>query len=431
MSIFTESSIQARRERLHNSLNKSLSPLLASNEVLVIQSGNPIQKPGGLDQTYPFLPDPTYFWLTGLRRPGSAVAYNAQIGFVDFVNFPSDEEKIWEHIAVISAPKARAAHELENWLTQNKFSQIHRWSPQDHSVKSDRYEEICAVINRERRIKDSEEVALVKKAASIAKIGYDHMFKILRPGMSEKELQLEYEFQIFKNGAHTVPYDTIVGSEKNAAILHAVPTERKFGDQDLVLIDAGADLYDYCVDITRVFPVQKKWNTQQKAIYDLVQSAQTESIKMSRAGVMWRDVHLTSAKIIAEGLRQLNILKCSADEAVETGAISVFYPHGVGHMVGQRVRDVGHPENKKPKKYAGARLRIDIQIEAGHMLTVEPGCYFISTLINNPEIQKQYRDQIQWSEVEHWKNFGGVRIEDDILITKGEPENLTAGVFRF
>jgi Xaa-Pro aminopeptidase len=113
---------------------------------------------------------------------------------------------------------------------------------------------------------------------------------------------------------------------------------------------------------------------------------------------------------------------------LEKEVSSAFFPHGVGHLVGLRVRDAGHEDNVNPKMYAGARLRVDIELEEGHFITVEPGCYFISALLDSNDIRNKYRDEINWDEVNKWKHIGGVRIEDDILITANGNDNLTIGV---
>jgi Xaa-Pro aminopeptidase len=129
--------------------------------------------------------------------------------------------------------------------------------------------------------------------------------------------------------------------------------------------------------------------------------------------------------VIAQGLKDLNILNCSVEDALSNNAIAVFFPHGVGHMVGLRVRDVGGKFNANPNKYAGARLRVDIPLREGYLMTVEPGCYFINALLNDSETRATYRSEINWAEVEKWMNVGGVRLEDDIHVTSDRPENLT------
>ena len=237
-----------------------------------------------------------------------------------------------------------------------------------------------------------------------------------------------YEGEIFRQGGDALPYDTIIGSGKNSAILHALPTHKAIAENEFVLVDAGCAIYDYCVDITRTYPSTASISSRHKDLYQLVLRAHAECIAMSRPGVMWRDVHLHAARVITEGLLQLGILKGSLSTLLEKEVSSAFFPHGVGHLVGLRVRDAGHEENINPKIYAGARLRVDIELEENHLITVEPGCYFIASLLNSADIQSKFKEEIVWSEVEKWKDIGGVRIEDNILITKGGNDNLTIDI---
>jgi Xaa-Pro aminopeptidase len=429
--VFSLSAIQKRREKVAQSWHKLLSP----NQAIVVLSGSPITKPGGLDQTYPFLPHPCYYWLSGRRRFQEAVVYTRDNGWMDFQNPVSEAEVIWE------------GEEFDTQKPQNDFKDLAEFLKSKSQVfvmgevrgvdkalasyihpESDQLFELQAAFDKERRKKDAEEIQLISRVSEIAHQGYIRLKEIIRPGISEKEIRLEYETTVLRAGADGLPYDTIVGAGTNAAILHAIPTSKIVQQEELVLIDAGAEIQDYCVDITRVFPTSGKFSEQQKAIYDLVLKAQKEAIAACRSGSLWNRVHLTAAKVIAEGLHALNILKVSADEAVATEAISVFFPHGVGHLVGLRVRDVGHSQNIRPKKYGGVMIRIDLELENDHLVTVEPGCYFIKAFLENSKVREKYQNQINWQEVEKWKSIGGVRIEDDILITQSGPRNLTESI---
>ncbi|RYY97636.1 MAG: Xaa-Pro dipeptidase, partial [Chitinophagaceae bacterium] len=262
----------------------------------------------------------------------------------------------------------------------------------------------------------------------IAGAGYAKIREVLRPGITERHLQAAYEGELLIGGAHAAPYECIVGSGPNSAILHALPTGRVIREGEFVLVDAGAAIYDYCVDITRMFPSSEPVSQQHKDLYQLVLRAHGECISMSKPGVPWREVHLHAARVIAGGLIDLGIMKGDPAALVEKEATSVFFPHGLGHLVGLRVRDAGHAENLEPKTYAGARLRVDIDLEEGHCITVEPGCYFIPALLDNPEVRSRFRDDINWDEAAKWTGIGGVRIEDNILITSGGNENLTIDV---
>lgn len=425
--MFTSQAISSRRSRLTQSWKSILPPKVA----VLILSGSPIQKPGGFDQCYPFLPHPCYFWVSGRRRHDEVVLYSHETGWIDFINPVSEAEVVWEGAEFDAVPSQHVIQNIETYLKQNNFKDIlvmgqiegSKWS-----VSSESQEllwKLQAAFDSVRRCKDSEEIALIQNIARISLKGYQKLKEVIRPGISEKDIRLAYETEVLRNGADGVPYETIVGAGTNSAILHAIPTPKIVQEGEMVLIDAGAEIQDYCVDITRVFAANGKFNSQQQALYDLVKKAQVEAVAMCKPGVFWNQVHLTSAKIIAEGLKSLSVLKCSAEDSIQSEAISVFFPHGVGHMVGLRVRDVGHAQNINPKKYGGAAIRIDLQLEEGHLVTAEPGCYFIKAFIENEKTRQKYKDFINWSEVDKWAHIGGVRIEDDIYVTSSGPKNLT------
>ncbi len=415
---FDSKTISERKARA----GKALDQVIGNDEVVVVHAGSPIQKPGGHDQTYSFLPHPDYFWLTGFRRTHGVSVYTKADGWIDFVQPVTRDEKVWEGGGESLPGKDVAL--FAKWIEGKKSIEL---GQSLHSLSVDPAKDIKGVLeafNEVRRVKDAAEIALVKKIAGIAAQGYAKLPSFIRPGVSERDIQIEYETAVLKAGSEKFPYDCIVGTGTNAAVLHAIPTARVVKDGEMVLIDAGADIADYCVDVTRVYS-SGTFSSQQKALYDIVLKAQTESIALCKPGVEWRDVHLMSARVIAQGLKDLGILNISADDAISSEAIAVFFPHGVGHMVGLRVRDVGGKYNPNPKRYGGARLRVDIPLREGYLMTVEPGCYFINALLSDAETRATYSSEINWAETEKWMNVGGVRLEDDIHVTSGGPENLT------
>ncbi|MES2525643.1 MAG: aminopeptidase P family protein [Bdellovibrionota bacterium] len=414
--IFSPGSITERKRRTALALNT----VLKDEDTVLVYSGTPIQKPGGHDQTYMFLPHPDYFWISGSRRPYGVSAYSKTEGWIDFVLPVTREEKIWEGGADVIPGKDLA--DFSPWMDKRDSKRVFNLTQESDELE---WLQVKEIFSRERRIKDAEEVDLILKLASIANAGYQKLKTSIRPGLTERQIQLDYETAVLYAGSEKFPYDSIVGTGSHSATLHAIPTSRIVKDTDHVLIDAGADLHDYCVDITRIFPANGKKSDRLKTIYDLVLKAQTESIAMCVPGTKWKDVHLKSARVMAQGLIDLGILKVNVEEAIQNNTISVFFPHGVGHMVGLRVRDVGGPYNPDPKKYAGARLRVDMVLEENHLMTVEPGLYFIEALLHDAETRRKFGDQVNWTEAEKWLDFGGVRIEDDILVTSRTPKNLT------
>lgn len=426
MMIFDSSTISARRDRVSSSLNK----VLKNGDLVLFFCGEPIQKPGGLDQTYDFLPHPEYLWLTGSRRAGGVVAYSQMEAWLDFVPAISDAERIWE--GAQETAFGRDFGEFEAWLEASHFGRVLVCGQPNTRQKSlargfsqTEQDELQEMVNQVRRRKDQAEIRLIEDCARMALAGYQRIREIRRPGISEREIQIEYESAVFKAGAEKMPYGSIVGAGVNSAILHAVPTSRKVASGDLILVDAGADLHDYGVDITRCFAADGKLSARQKDIHDLVLAAQTAGIEKCRPGIEWHEVHRTAAQVMAEGLKSLGLMKGPTQDLLDSGAIAVFFPHGVGHMVGLRVRDVGPRVPVKLRQCCGVRVRVDLPLEEGFVMTVEPGLYFIPALLDRSEIRAQYADQIRWSEVEKWRDFGGIRLEDDILI-QSKPVNLTA-----
>lgn len=429
MMIFSEKTIAQRRSRLEPEWKRLLTP----QDCVLVFCGKPVTKPGGLDQTYPFLPHPSYYWLSGYRRSHGVVFYSTELGWKDFILPVTKDERIWEGMEPFTF-NGFDISTLPAFLKQHKFKNIIGiGQAADHfEIELTQTSTLSFSLKEKfdqcRRIKDADEVKLVRELADIANKGYEKIKSFIRPGVTERAIQIEFEAEIQRYGAHGTPYDSIVGSGTNAAVLHAIPTLKKVQDGELVLVDAGAQINDYCVDITRVFPASGKFSSQQHALYNLVLSAQTQAIAFSRIGVEWNQVHRLTAKIIAEGLISMGILKGNIDTLLDTGAIAVFYPHGVGHLVGLRVRDTGHEENVNPKVYCGARVRVDFSLKENMLITVEPGCYFIKTLINDATNREKYKEFINFEEAEKWLNVGGARIEDDILISQGAPSNLTAVV---
>jgi Xaa-Pro aminopeptidase len=253
---------------------------------------------------------------------------------------------------------------------------------------------------------------------------------LLREGVSEREVQIELEAEAFRHGAEMMAYDTIVGGGVNSAVLHVAPSGRRFGANELVLIDAGAQYLGYASDITRTYPVGGALDPEQEELHAVVHRAEQLVIASCRAGVEWREVHRTAALAIAEGLVAQGILRGDPESLIESGAVWLFFPHGVGHMLGLGVRDAGGtplPERRDdPKPYPN--LRINLPLEVGMVVTVEPGLYFVPTLLEDPENRRRHRDEVDWSRVDRMLDFGGIRIEDNVLITDDGHDVITADV---
>jgi Xaa-Pro aminopeptidase len=269
----------------------------------------------------------------------------------------------------------------------------------------------------------------MRAAERATRAGFAAVAPQIEPGRSERELQIELEAAFFREGADCLAFDTIVGSGPNSAVLHFPPSARKLADGDLVLIDAGAEYRGYASDITRTYPASGRFTAEQQELFAIVAEAIERATERCTAGTEWRDVHRTAALVIAEGLVEFGLLRGEPESLVERGAQSLFFPHGVGHMVGLGVRDAGEVlRGREAGEDEFPRLRVDLPLEPGHVFTVEPGIYFVPALLGDADLRERHRDAVDWERAEAMLGFGGIRIENNVLVTDDGYEVLTADV---
>lgn len=260
--------------------------------------------------------------------------------------------------------------------------------------------DIGSIVHEMRLIKTEEEIELMQRAADIAAEGHIEAMKAVRPGMKEYEIEALIEHIFRRNGAAAPAYTSIVGSGANATVLHYVSNDATLKDGDLLLIDAGAEYRGYASDITRTFPINGKFSEAQREVYEVVLEAQMACIEMVRVGNTNDDMKQRSIEIQTEGMVRLGILQGDVAKLIEEEKYKQFYMHGLGHYLGLDVHDVGRYYIKEePRK-----------LEAGMVMTVEPGIYIAPDTKDIPE-----------------KYLGiGVRIEDDVLVTDGDPRVLSS-----
>jgi Xaa-Pro aminopeptidase len=423
-SIFTRETLDMRRQKV--------AKLFAQEErVVLFAAGHPIGKPGGLDACYPFIPHPEYYWLTGARRPGGVLALVPGDGFRHFTKFPTDRERLFDGSEGI--PEGDDVEQLADWLATLDTPPVWLGAvPEISSALADQTDQARQRLNVVRRVKDAEELEIMREAVAATIAGYNKLVEILRPGITERQLQIELEAEFARGGADGVGYDTIVGTGARAAVLHGVPSQARVAAGDLVLVDAGAIVRGYTTDVTRTYAASGQFDGRQQAFYDAVSSAIDNCLAACRPGVEWHDIHRLAARTMAEGLREMGILRIDADAALETEAISLFFPHGIGHFVGLGVRDVGgHAIGREPDRQClGVNVRVDLPLEPGHLMTVEPGLYFVDGIIDSTENREKHRDHVDWNRLEQWRGVGGVRLEDDVLVTTTEPDVITRDIPR-
>lgn len=252
--------------------------------------------------------------------------------------------------------------------------------------------DVTSLIHDMRVIKSPAEIAMLQKAIDISVQGHQCAMQVCHPGMNEGELDAVLSYEFKTAGAQHMAYPAIVGAGKNTCVLHYIDNNKKVNQGDLVLIDAGAEYENYAADITRTFPANGRFSSEQSAIYDIVLEAQLAAIKTIKPGASFDAAQQVIVTIITQGLKDLGILKGRVSDLIAKQAYLPFYMHRSGHWLGLDVHDAGRYKiNDKWRR-----------LSAGMVLTVEPGIYIAS---NIPGVHKR------------WHNIG-VRIEDDVLVTK-------------
>lgn len=258
------------------------------------------------------------------------------------------------------------------------------------------------LLHEMRLIKSKAEIELMRTSGQIAVRAHKRAMQVCKPGMNEYEVEAEFLHEFFRSGCTAPAYTSIVAGGDNACILHYNENNMVLNDGDLLLIDAGCEYQHYASDITRTFPVNGKFTAEQKAIYELVLKAQLDAIEVVKPGNHWDDPHNVTVQVLTAGLIELGLLQGTVQENIDSGAYRDFYMHRAGHWIGMDVHDVG--DYKIDGKWR--------QLEPGMVLTVEPGLYIAP---NNTKVEAR------------WRGIG-VRIEDDVAVTKTGYEVLTAGL---
>jgi Xaa-Pro aminopeptidase len=260
----------------------------------------------------------------------------------------------------------------------------------------------ATIIHEMRVVKSDEEIELMQTAADIAAEAHVEAMKAVRPGMKEYEIEALIEQVFRRRGAAGPAYTSIVGAGANATVLHYINNDAELRDGELLLVDAGAEYKGYASDITRTFPINGRYSAAQREIYDLVLKAQVSCVNMVKPGNTHEQLKQHSIEVLTEGMVELGLLRGNPEELIKEKKHEQFYMHGLGHMIGVDVHDVGaYYQNKKSRA-----------LEPGVVMTIEPGIYIAPDTKDVPE-----------------KYLGiGVRIEDDVLCTNNGPRVLTTKV---
>ena len=404
----------------------------SENAVAVLAAAPVFTRNNDVDHEY--RQDSDLFYLTGFDEPGSVLVLSAKDRKTTMFVRPRDPEReIWDGPragvdgakSIFGATDAFKISELSDELpkllsNQRRLYRLGRDRPFDDKVLEaldatrrrgrtgvtwpTELVDPSTILHEMRLIKGSEDLDAMRTAAAITRDAHLKAIAQARPGMFEYEVEALLLETFRKRGSERPAYGSIVGSGVNATVLHYRQNNRKMEDGDLLLIDAGCEFGYYASDVTRTFPISGKFTKEQEAIYQLVLDAQMASIEKTKVGGTIDEVHATSVEVITKGLVALGLLQGDVKTLIETEAYKPFYMHRTSHWLGMDVHDVGsYFVDGKPRK-----------LEAGMVLTVEPGIYIGESY---DKVPKEYRGI-------------GVRIEDDILVTDEGPVNLTAEIPR-
>jgi Xaa-Pro dipeptidase len=440
-SLFEPSIYVQRRAALKGRVSQGLLLFLGHGESPMNYAAN----------TYPFRQNSSFLYYFGIDLPNLAAVIDVEEGrAVLFGDDPSVDDIVWTGPQPTMAQlgersgieESRPASDLVPLLEEarKKGRRVHFLPPSrgETAVALEALlglrrgaaalhasEELIRAVVAQRSVKAEEEVREIEAALAITREMQLLAMRTARPGRYERETAgAMHGLALSLGGALAFPIIFSVHGET----LHNHHHGNLMNDGHLAVNDSGAETArHYAGDITRTFPVGGKFTERQKDIYRLVLRAQEESISAARPGVKYRDVHLGAARSLAAGLRQLGLMKGDTEEAVRRGAHALFFPHGLGHMLGLDVHDmedlgedlVGYDESVRRDPQFGLRsLRLGRALRPGFVLTVEPGLYFIPELIDAWKAERKHEEFIDYRTVDQYRDFGGLRIEDDILVTE-------------
>ncbi len=418
----------SRHKNLMQTLNDGLIFIAATPEV--IRNG---------DVTHAYRQSSNFLYLTGITHADYALLLDPKSKKSHlFIPDITDYHRIWNG-RQLDAKQAKKKY-VVNFVHYNKdakkiFAKLGRRYKQIYTdkdgisalkkfdvAKKTNIKKFDAILNQARLIKDAHEIKLMQRANDIAKLGHTAAMKAVKPGLYEYQVQAEMQREFLKHGAKFCAYGSIVATGVNGAILHYHDNDALVKPGELMLIDAACEWDGYAADITRAFPVSGKFNKKQSEIYDIVLKTQNTCINMLKPGVDFYDVHRQSARSIIEGLSELGFFKISdINELLKNDVHRIFYPHGIGHLLGLDVHDVGAPKRRVKVKH----LRAAIVLQANMAVTIEPGIYFIEAYFNSAKVRDKYKKWINWKVADSYKDVGGIRIEDDIVVTAKGHLNLT------
>jgi Xaa-Pro aminopeptidase len=428
---------------------KNRRQLLAHNvkEGFILICGNAHVPRNYPANTFRFRQDSNFLYFAGIDLPGLMLGVDARTGVsILFADDVSVDDAIWTGPQPAMAEWAEKAgidlvkpamgidevlktsekvHYLPSYPFSRKIWLAEKLGKSIAEINNGHSLQLIQAIVIQRSVKSADEVAQIENALDIATSAFHiDAMRMAQPGVMEYEIAGHIESTMLKNNC-TSAYGIICSVR--GEILHNEYYNNKLEKEQMLLIDAGAENpMHYASDITRTTPVGGKFSDRQKSVYNIVLKALNDSIDEIRPGAAYRDIHMNAAKIITAGLKDMGLMKGDIDEAVSQGAHALFFPHGLGHMIGLDVHDmedlgennVGYDQEiKRSKQFGTAFLRLGRKLEEGFVITTEPGIYFIPGLYNKWKAEQKHTDFINYTEVQKYLDFGGIRLEDNILVT--------------
>ena len=438
--LFDKGTYAARRKTLMQQVKSGLILLFGNND-------SPMNYPGNV---YKYRQDSAFLYFFGQHREGLVGVLDADSGEEYlFGNDIDIEDIVWfgsvDSVAALaaecgvahSAPLATLSQKVADATRQGR--RVHFLPPYRHDTmislmdltgihpsqkRAQASVELIKAVVDQRAVKSAGEIEEIERACAIGYEMHTTAMRLCRPGVTEQYIAGVISGIASAKGCIT-SFPTILSM--HGEIMHGYPSARPLESGRLMLCDAGAETNEnYCSDNTRTTPIDGKFTSRQRDIYTIVEACHDHALEIARPGVKWWDVHFSVARLMTERLKDLGLMKSDTDEAVANGAHALFFPHGLGHMMGMDVHDmeglgqqyVGFDDEVRPSTQFGTNcLRCGRRLQQGWVMTDEPGIYFIPALIDDWRSKGINKDFINFDKVETYKDFGGIRLENDILIT--------------
>jgi Xaa-Pro dipeptidase len=395
----------------------------------------------GTDYEFPFRQESNFLYLTGVNEPDFHLLIEpASNIYYLFAPKRDTQYAVWngyvrpldEYKEIYNPDYIRYDTEIEEVLKQLKPDKVYCLNIEQAADMNKlgyktNIDTLPDALVDCRIIKSEWELDQMRYAGKITSLAHREVMKAIQPDMYEYQLKAVFDYTHLKNGLMQEAYTGIYGGGKNSAILHYVENSAQIKEGDLFLIDAGYEYNGYAHDVTRTYPANGKFTELQAGVYDAVLNAHKECIEASKPGMQMEELHMMAAKIMMQGLLDIGLVKGNLDEILDNNIFALFFPHGLGHFLGLDTHDVGgYPKGVDHIDRPGIKyLRVRRKLEPGMVITIEPGLYMVPALLEPALNNADQARYLNGDLLKTMYEFGGVRIEDNIVITEDGYEDLT------